>query len=199
MRCPSRATPIGPRRGARGGLTFIEVVVSLLVVSGLATVIFGAIGFVETAAAMDARRVKAHEIAHRIVIQMVDDENWIEGQPRRVNLGDDYFVFEVSDAYITRETEIDPETGQDRFTSRTRTRSAEEMTGEERLTSQLRIITVSVWWERPDRTIEPERMAAISRVYNPLDTPNDARALQWMTEQLSAGMGGDRDERGDDE
>lgn len=94
-----RQAPATARRSARcaPGLSLLEVVLSVVMLTGVATSIMSAIAYVERSDARDKRRLAAHEIANRLVLQWLDDSKAMPEPHLPIAYGDRYqFFFELS-------------------------------------------------------------------------------------------------------
>lgn len=71
---PARPSPRtrGTRRSAPG-VTLLEIVLAVVLLTGVATAVTAAIAYVEGSDARDRKRLAAHELAGRLVLQWLDD------------------------------------------------------------------------------------------------------------------------------
>lgn len=84
-----------PRRAP--GLSLLEVTLAVVMLTGVATSIMSAIAYVERADARDRKRLAAHEIANRLVLQWLDDNKQMPEPWLPIAYGDRYqFFFELS-------------------------------------------------------------------------------------------------------
>ncbi len=89
----------GGRRSARraSGLTLLEVVLAVVMLSGVTASIMSAIAYVERGDARDRRRLAAYEVANRLVLQWLDDSKAMPEPWLPIAYGDRYqFFFELS-------------------------------------------------------------------------------------------------------
>jgi hypothetical protein len=94
-----RGTAQGTGRSARRApaLSLLEVMLSVVMLTGVATAIMSAVAYVEHADARDRRRLAAHEIANRLVLQWLDDNKQMPEPWLPIAYGDRYqFFFELS-------------------------------------------------------------------------------------------------------
>ncbi len=158
------------RRGrAHAGLTFLEVVISLAMLAGVTSVILGAVGFIENAAVRDRMRLDATEVAHRVVIQYIDDPSWLKNQPKRYIYNERPYVFKYEEQYL-----LDGEEGV--AASAETTEDFDDI-----VASAMRVVTVTVWLEGEGGVVEPEPLAVLSRTYW---LGRDERTMSALMEQL---------------
>jgi hypothetical protein len=167
-------------------MTFVEVIVSIGLVAGMATVVLGGVGLMENAARRDRHRLEAMEVAHRVILQMVDDPRWLDNQVPRVEHGGSYYTFQVQRAIMIDEEDALGE-GVDR--SRLSTLSLEDASMNQIVASQVLQVTVWVYLERPDGSVPERPMARLTRVYNPVMGAGN-RGIEWMMRLLEQDMGG---------
>jgi len=87
------------RRSSRcaPGLSLLEVILSVVMLTGVTTSIMSAIAYVERADARDKRRLAAHEIGNRLILQWLDDSKSMPEPRLPIAYGDRYeFFFELS-------------------------------------------------------------------------------------------------------
>lgn len=95
-----------PRRSARcaPGLSLLEVVLSVVMLTGVATSIMSAISYIERADARDKRRLAAYEIGNRLILQWLDDNKQMPEPHLPIAYGDRYqFFFELSVSQVRME------------------------------------------------------------------------------------------------
>ena len=85
--------PGHPRPATHRAFTLLEVILSLVMLTGVATSIMSAIAYVERADARDRRRLAAHEVANRIVLQWLNDEKQVPDPQLPIAYGDRHQVF----------------------------------------------------------------------------------------------------------
>lgn len=156
-----------PRPSAQLGLTFLEVVISLAMVGTIAAMITGAIGFMERAHLANRLRLDAAEVAHRVVIQQIDDDQLWKQEANRVELNGTVFEFDLNLEVLTKDESSSESRG------RRNARATNEVTFNERLVSKLHLVTARVWAvDPPQQSAEP--LATITRVYDMLDVEGAA-------------------------
>ncbi len=78
-------------------LSLLEVILSVVMLTGVTTSIMSAIAYVERADARDKRRLAAHEIGNRLILQWLDDSKSMPEPRLPIAYGDRYeFFFELS-------------------------------------------------------------------------------------------------------
>lgn len=164
----------------RRGLTFIEVVVSLVILSGLAVVVLGSIELIANLQERQRHRLEATEIAHRVVLQYIDDFEFLERQPNRIEHNGGVYVF-LAERYIVYPNEGVPRPP----------RRAEEVAFERQLETNMQQLLVTVYRE-VDGVVESEPLAQLERVFSPFELPGE-RGLTWMIRHMNQqGTGGGR-------
>ncbi len=171
--------------GAQPGLTLLEVVVAVAMLAGMATVVLGAVSLIENAATRDRHRLNATEVAHRVIVQLIDDHTWIDRQAvRRVQQGEHFYLFDHRVDVLYREQGVD---GAD--SNRRRSQLASETGVEARLKSQIHQITVTVYLEEQDggRSLDP--YATLTRIYNPVMGEGE-RGIRYVMDLFEEEFGG---------
>ncbi|MGP1345316.1 MAG: type II secretion system protein [Phycisphaerales bacterium] len=167
-------------RRAQRGLTFLEVIMSLAMVGVVGAMITGGIGFMERAQRANALRLDAVEVAHRVIIQQVDDDKLWKQEVNRVELNGTVFEFDLHlEVLVSDGSSTDPRARRER-------REVNASTFNERLTSKLHLVTAQVWAvDPPQESGEP--LATLTRVYNILDVEGDAlfgRIIRMQEEDM---------------
>lgn len=170
-------------RRTRTGLTFIEVVVSVALLAGMASVVLGAVTLMENAAAREIHRLNAMEVAHRVIVQIIDDHKWIKRNKHLpVEMNGHLYVFTHREDVLSREEGLDEAEGADRSNRRT-SRPAAEASLDERLKAQIHEVTITVYLERADGSRSEQPYAELTRVYNPIMGEGN-RGVEWFTDLL---------------
>lgn len=171
---------------SRAGLTFLEVVVSLAILGGVASMVFGVIGFIERASVHDMHRLNAMEVAHRTVIAWIDDPEWISRQPKRTILDGHTYVFDVSEQVLVGQDE-DGEGGVELGTA-----VDEDAVGiEEFAQSAMRVLDITVWHEDEDGVVDDEPLVHMTRTYWLYATQRgQGIIIQKMMEEMASRGGG---------
>jgi hypothetical protein len=176
-----------PFRRARAGLTFVEVVVSVGIVAGAAVLAFGTIGFLERVAQHNIDRLNGTEVAHRVILQLIDDFQSLRDQPHSVEQGGRFYQFDIVKEVLTAEAGIDPSTPR-RASQRRSSVRVDTVTAEERFQAQIHQLTVLVFAERPDKTRSPVPVARLVRSYNPMMGLGN-RGMKYMIDALEESWG----------
>lgn len=160
------------RRGtrARGGVTFLEVVFASAML-GIATSGFvAALGAVETLDALSARRLEAHEVAHRVILQFMDD-------PRSLQQDTPYPLGRGVYRYLVRKDVLLPEDAEAERVSIRKSAHTKTLDPIARIRARITMVTVEVYEEvRGQRAATP--LATLSRIYDPFgDAENDPQSF----------------------
>jgi hypothetical protein len=162
-RAPNQRTqPARTRRSPRRapGLSLLEVVLAVVMLTGVATSIMSAIAYIERADARDKRRLAAHEIANRLVLQWLDDNKSMPEPWLPIAYGDRYqFFFELSISPVMMEL------------NETQARGETTLQGLDRY----RIVAVRVFdsdESDPRRPRPGEELALMWRIYDPAYSRN---------------------------
>lgn len=159
-----RRSPTTPRRDRRG-LTILEVVASLGLLSGIASGVMGALSFIERAQERDRIRLAGHEAAHRLILQYLDNPKRVYRQHDPVEVQGLRFDFAFQVAELAGSE--DEGATADVRTARTREGMPQLADLKTLLTTQLEQVTVRVWLNEPRagyRAGEP--VAELVRVYD---------------------------------
>lgn len=147
----------------RRGLTIIEVLVSIAILGGVASLVFGVIGFLERSAVYDQQRLHAMEVAHRTVVQWIDDPAWIRNQPKRYEYMGRTYVFDVQELVL-----VNDEGAEGGGAATGAARSQADATIEDIVRSALRVLDVRVWLEDEEfegLTTTDEPLVHMTRTY----------------------------------
>lgn len=194
MRGTASSTAFGgpPRRRRAGasarGVTLLEIILSVVLLSGVATAIVAAISYVEAGDARDRRRVAAHEIGGRLVLQWLDDFAKMPAplEPIPYNRDEFYYTCDITPVTMSlNERQRRGETslqGLDRFL----------------------LISVRVYEAVPNGTPTPSRgdeLAHVWRLCDPSASRNpdamdrfgkDPEKINWLLNVILKGIGGGR-------
>lgn len=91
----SRAVPTRVR-----GLTLLEVVLALTTLVIAATALLGGSTFAVNLAARDQRRLEATEVAHRLILQHMEDPELFKGQPKRTEINGHFYAFSLDEEVV---------------------------------------------------------------------------------------------------
>ncbi len=161
------------------GLTFIEVVVSIAMLSVLSAALMGSLSFMETASARERHRLNATEVAHRVIAQDLDntDEPVIK-ENRPIQQGDSVYRWSLDEEVLVQE-----DTGA-RNRGRRVGKKAETLTAEEQLPAMLNRITVRVYLDdedQPRTDLDTSRpMAEMVRIFNPISGRPEEEVLRRL-------------------
>ncbi len=171
---------------SRTALTMIEVIMAmatLVIVSGM---ILSSITFMERAATRDKTRTEAMEVAHRVIMQYIDEPDDLKQFDHRYDYNQSTYRFEVREEIL--------ETGEDsgiEGLSRRESSLASDVSTEDTFRSLLYQLTVTVYRENP---YDPDAVPAtydaqLVRLYNPISLfeRDQDRLLDWIEQVLSGG------------
>lgn len=167
--CPAARPAPAPR-----GLTFVEVVAALLMLALVAVTVLGGLSFLDSAAARDRYRLAATEVAHRVILQYMDNP---------AALPDPRLPYEFDEPYpatryrwILREEFLAAE-GDERGPGarRRRAKVTEGASMDELFKSHLYQVTVEVYLFDDAQALVSlsEPLAKLSRIYNYINDRSD--------------------------
>jgi len=159
--------PSTTRRRSRAGLTFVEVIVCVGIVAGAAVLVFGSIGFLENVAQHNRDRLNGTEVAHRVILQYIDDFKSLRDQVHRVEQGGAFYQFDVWEEVLVSESGVDDADERSPSQRRHAVR-AETVSIDDRMKAQIHQITVEVFAELPDKSRSARPVATLVRSYNPM-------------------------------
>jgi len=166
----------------RRGLTFIEVVVSIAMLATFATLVLGSISVLESNALRNKHRLQASELAHRVIVQYLDDQDSIPSPDQPVEQGDTRYRVE------TEETILLQETAEIEGLSESTAVSNDEVDIQDRVQSMHRLAVRVYMWE-PRNEIEANTpIAELVRHYYPFLQDEDW-AREWLLNILSERTG----------
>lgn len=158
------------RARARGGVTFLEVVFASALL-GIATSGFvAALGAVETLDSLSEQGLEAHEVAHRVILQFMDD-------PRSLREDTPYPLGRGVYRYIVRKDVLLPEDAESERVSIRKGAHTKTLDPMARIRARLTMVTVEVYEEEDGRRgVQP--LATLSRIYDPFaDAENDPQSF----------------------
>lgn len=163
---------ITTRRTVRRGLTLIEVVVATVTLVLASAAVFGGVTFIASMAARDRSRLGALEVAHRVILQHMEDATVLAGQPLRSEMSGSYYCYVMEEMLIKAE-----EPGRQAAPGTPVTYTAvplHEAEGTDRIGKPLNLLTVRVYAD-DDATGPANKpvLAELSRVYNWLSQDGD--------------------------
>lgn len=145
------------------GLTFIEVMMATMLLVGFASIVVGAMSFLEMSAIREKHRLQGTEVAHRLIVQYLDDKDNMPSDEKLIQQGENYYRYTLVETSLQRD---DSESG----LSRRRARRVDELTAEQSLLAMLNRVTVTVYLDDPASPVLDARfpVAQLSRTYNPV-------------------------------
>lgn len=179
----------------------IEVVIALATLVTASGMILGAVSFMEGTAARNTARLEAMEVAHRVVMQYIDEPEQLKQFNRRYDYNLHTYYFELTEEVL----QVDENTNIQGLTRR-ETQRAEDLSMQDILQSQLQQITVTVYRTDPG---SPDGIAAtpdaqLTRLFSPINLfeRDNSRLLDWINGVLSnegVALTEDEEEGGEDE
>lgn len=150
---------------SRRGLTVLEVVASLVMLGGITTGVVSAIGFMSRTTERDRVRLAAHEAAHRLILQYLDNPKSVYDQKDPVEVQGFRFLFAFEVAELNAGQDAGAKVDVRTASSRAGLPTMANLTN--LLNTQLEQVTARVWLTEPRagyRAGEP--IAEIVRVYD---------------------------------
>lgn len=165
-------------------MTFLEVVVSLTIVVGMAAIVTGAVSMLEAAALRQKYRTEAMEVGHRVILQYIDDFEWIKNQSSRVDYNGSMYEFEFEELFLR-------ETSSEGGRMELRAVPGRGVSLEEKIRGQIHQLTVAVY-RLDEYGVRSERpLAELARWFNPIRRGGeDDRGLRWMMQQMLEAQNG---------
>ncbi len=185
---PSRG---GPRSARRRGSVLLEVLLASFLLAMIAMTITSVQSFIHRSNTMHQRRIGAYEVANRLMLQYLDDEETFKGLNRYYDDGRFFYTWEIEELPIEIDAPSDsvmdpPREGGGRSAADT-----------------LRLLVIRVNEGRPDGAggaISGEQLAELRRVHSPLALlsrnpdsaawilSDQARSMKLMQRLMSGGM-----------
>ncbi len=183
MTARARTIPRPRRRRApalRSGVTLLEVVLAGLLLGLATSTITSAFGVIQTLSERGRRRLEAAEIAHRAILQYLDDPTRIDAQGREVwNMGKGKYRILIYEQSLSR-------TEGDQVSIRKATASA-GIDLNTLLRNRLLMVTVEVF-EDVGGQRAPAPVEVLSRITDPLGYSDDEGAQEKHIENLFKGV-----------
>ena len=175
MRMGVNAIPtVSPRApAARRGVTFLEVVFSAVILAIAAGAITGGFALIERLSLRDDARLSGYEVAHRLILQFMDDPEALPPEHLPLDMGRFKFRYTLGKEALVQDDV--GETGVERREGR----NVNTLDMAERLRGRLLLIRVQVNWDRGDGSLD--EVASLSRVFDPFgDTSDSAQMLKHL-------------------
>lgn len=83
------------------GLTLLEVVLALTTLVIAATALLGGSSFAANLAARDQRRLEATEVAHRLILQHIEEPDFFKGEVKRTEINGRYYAFSLDEDVVS--------------------------------------------------------------------------------------------------
>ncbi len=177
MRMGGRTIPTVPARApiARRGVTFLEVVFSAVILAIAAGAITGAFALIERLSLRDDARLAGYEVAHRLILQYMDDPDSLPPEHLPLEMGRFRFRYTIGKEALVEDSA--GETGVERREGR----NVNNLDMADRLRGRLLLIRVSVNWDQGDGLLD--EVASLDRVFDPFgDTSDSGQMLRQLRE-----------------
>lgn len=152
------------------GITFLEVVFASAMLAVVAATITSGFALIDRLSRIGERKLAAHEVAHRLVLQFLDNPTQMPEDtlplPAEVTGRIEKFWYLLNDSELTAE-----DTEDSGVTTRGQT-NTQQLTAEERIQARLSMVTVEVYEDdNGRRSLAP--IASITRLYDPFAGAED--------------------------
>lgn len=182
------------RRAARPGLTLIEVVAATALLTGLATIVLGAVSFMEAASARERHQLQAMEVAHRIVAQYIDNPKLLPDESLPIQQGESYYRYAIQEDVLMQEQEAGSKI------RRATSKQKSNLSIEEALPQMLNRIIIRVFVDEPENPVlnASRPVAELTRIFDPIQgrpedvVLEDLLKLVERAQQEEAQRGGGR-------
>lgn len=164
----------------RRGVTMIEVVLAVALLSSVAAIVATAYDGVTRLNDRQKHRIYAAEVAHRLILNYLLDPKSLPDAGERIPYGEDNLYRHELDEEIL----IEEEGGEDNVDLRRSVPEA-QLDDDARLGAGLKMITVRIY-HLEDRGFADvqEPLASVTRIYSPIDASRDEDILLRQVEQL---------------
>jgi len=159
-------------RSARRGVTFLEVVFAAVILAMAAGAISGAFALIERLSLRDDARLAGYEVAHRLILQFMDDPESLPPEHLPLEMGKFRFRYTLG-----KEALLEDPTGE-RGVERRQGQNVNNLEMADRLRGRLLLLTVQVNWERPDGYVD--EVATLTRVFDPFATSDSTTMLRHV-------------------
>lgn len=86
--------------GHRPALTLLEVVIALVTLVIAASAILGGVSFAASLSVRDQKRLEGVEVAHRVILQQIEDPEILKGQLKRAEINGRYYAFTLDEEVV---------------------------------------------------------------------------------------------------
>ena len=147
-------------------MTLLEVVLAVLLLSGVFAAVFGTIGTLDTLQLRHQRTLAAYEVAHRLVLQYLDDDHKMPEKSLPIDYGRFKFMYALMEEKCAMEL------------NRSQRGSESAPQGLDRYKQ----VTIAVYSADPagDYFQPGEQHATLSRIYDPFAPRNPDSALEYF-------------------
>jgi prepilin-type N-terminal cleavage/methylation domain-containing protein len=156
-------------RRTNRGMTFIEVIAAIALLALVSTFVLSGLSFIESASARDRYRLAATEVAHRVILQYMDDPTLLEPS-KPYQYGDTNYRWILRHEYLADESN-----DKQASTSRKSARVAEGASFDDFVKNQIHQVTVAVFlWDDDEALVSnSEPLGQLTRIYNHFNDRND--------------------------
>lgn len=152
------------------GITFLEVVFASAMLAVVAATITSGFALIDRLSRIGERKLAAHEVAHRLVLQFLDNPTQMPEDtlplPAEVTGRVEKFWYLLNDSELTEE-----DTQDSGVTTRGQT-NTQQLSVEDRINARLSMVTVEVYEDdNGRRSLAP--IASITRLYDPFAGAED--------------------------
>lgn len=185
MTSAARLIPACSRRGRRAlrrGLTFIEVVIATAMLTALASIVLGSVTFLDSSASRHQHRLNATEVAHRLIVQFIDDPGNMPEKNLPIQQGTSYYRWELVDEVVMQEDSGDSVSR----LRRGRAMREDQIGAEQALTQMLKRVSVRVYLDDPGNTVirTDAPVATLSRIFNPVSERRLNSSLDYLIRMM---------------
>lgn len=149
---------------SRRGLTLLEVIAATALLAGLASIVLGAVSFMEASTARQRHKLQAMEVAHRIVAQYIDNPKLLPDESLPIQQGESFYHYRIQEDVLVQEQEAGSKI------RRATAQRKSNLSVEEALPQMLNRIIISVYLDDPENpVIDPTKPAAeLVRIFDPI-------------------------------
>jgi hypothetical protein len=166
-----KTIPTRERRApaARRGVTFLEVVFSAVILAIAAGAISGGFALIERLSLRDDARLAGYEVAHRLILQFMDDPESLPPDHLPLDMGRFRFRYTLGKEALVEDAV--GETGVERREGR----NVNTLDMSDRLRNRLLLLRVQVNWEHDNGAVD--EVASLSRIFDPFGDTSDSRQM----------------------